>query len=227
MLAYDALSRNTPSRREATMALDFKKEYKGLYLPPRKPGIVTVPPASYLAVCGHGDPNAEDGAYHRAIELLYGVAYTIKMSKKGNHHIDGYFDFVVPPLEGLWWQEGLHGVDYTRKKDFDWISLIRLPDFAGLDEVEWAKDEASAKKGRDFGEVEFLAYEGLCVQCMHVGPYDDEPATIKTMHAHMEAQGYALDITDERHHHEIYLSDTRRVAPERLRTVVRHPIRIA
>lgn len=228
MLAYDALSRNTPSRREATMALDFKKEYKGLYLPSRKPSIVTVPPASYLAVRGHGDPNAEGGAYHRAIELLYGVAYTIKMSKKGNHRIDGYFDFVVPPLEGLWWQEGLHGVDYTRKEDFDWISLIRLPDFAGPDEVEWAKGEASAKKGRDFGKVEFLAYdEGLCVQCMHVGPYDDEPATIKTMHAHMEAQGYALDITDERHHHEIYLSDARRVAPERLRTVVRHPIRVA
>ena len=187
-----------------------------------------MPPASYLAVRGHGDPNAEGGAYHRAIELLYGVAYTIKMSKKGNHRIDGYFDFVVPPLEGLWWQEGVRGVDYTRKEDFDWISLIRLPDFAGPDEVEWAKGEASAKKGRDFGEVEFLAYdEGLCVQCMHVGPYDDEPATIEAMHAHMEAQGYALDITDERHHHEIYLSDARRVAPERLRTVVRHPIRVA
>ena len=135
---------------------------------------------------------------------------------------------MVPPLEGLWWQEGLHGVDYTRKGDFDWISLIRLPDFAGPDEVEWAKGEASAKKGHDFGEVEFLACdEGLCVQCMHVGPYDDEPATIEAMHAHMEAQGYALDITDERHHHEIYLSDARRVAPEKLRTVVRHPIRVA
>ncbi len=197
------------------------------YLPPKKPGIVTVPPMSYLAVRGHGDPNAEGGEYRLAIELLYGVAYTIKMSKRSDHRIDGYFDFVVPPLEGLWWQEGAHGVDYARKEDFDWVSLIRLPDFVTADEVAWAKAEAAAKKGRDFGKVGFFAYdEGLCVQCLHVGPYDDEPTTVEAMHAYMEAQGYALDIADERHHHEIYLSDARRVAPERLRTVVRHPIKI-
>ena len=208
------------------MAFDFKKEYKEFYVPPKRPGIVTVPPMNYLAVRGHGDPNAEEGAYKRAIELLYGVAYAIKMSKKGTHRIDGYFDFVVPPLEGFWWQQDLHDVDYAHKEDFDWISLIRLPDFVTAQEVEWAKAEAALKKGGDFSEVEFLPYdEGLCVQCMHVGPYDDEPATVKAMHAHMEAQGYALDITDERHHHEIYLGDARKVAPEKLRTVVRHPIK--
>ena len=208
------------------MAFDFKKEYKEFYVPPKRPGIVTVPPMNYLAVRGHGDPNAEGGTYKRAIELLYGVAYAIKMSKKSTHRIDGYFDFVVPPLEGFWWQQDLHDVDYAHKEDFDWISLIRLPDFATAQEVEWAKAEAAAKKGGDFSEVEFLPYdEGLCVQCMHVGPYDDEPATVEAMHAHMEAQGYALDITDERHHHEIYLGDARKVAPEKLRTVVRHPIK--
>lgn len=208
------------------MAFDFKKEYKEFYVPPKRPGIVTVPPMNYLAVRGHGDPNAEGGTYKRAIELLYGVAYAIKMSKKGPHRIDGYFDFVVPPLEGFWWQQDPHGVDYAHKEDFDWISLIRLPDFATAQEVEWAKAEAASKKGGDFSEVEFLPYdEGLCVQCMHVGPYDDEPATVEAMHAHMEAQGYALDITDERHHHEIYLGDARKVAPEKLRTVVRHPIK--
>ena len=208
------------------MAFDFKKEYKEFYVPPKRPGIVTVPPMNYLAVRGHGDPNAEGGAYKRAIELLYGVAYAIKMSKKGTHRIDGYFDFVVPPLEGFWWQQDPHDVDYAHKEDFDWISLIRLPGFATAQEVEWAKAEAASKKGGDFSEVEFLPYdEGLCVQCMHVGPYDDEPATVEAMHAHMEAQGYALDITDERHHHEIYLGDARKVAPENLRTVVRHPIK--
>ena len=194
------------------MAFDFKKEHKELYMPPKRPGIVTVPPMNYLAVRGHGDPNAEGGAYKRAIELLYGVAYAIKMSKKGTHRIDGYFDFVVPPLEGFWWQQDPRGVDYAHKEDFDWISLIRLPDFATAQEVEWAKAEAASKKGGDFSEVEFL-------------PYDDEPATVEAMHAHMEAQGYALDITDERHHHEIYLGDARKVAPEKLRTVVRHPIK--
>ena len=208
------------------MAFDFKKEHKEFYVPPKRPGIVTVPPMNYLAVRGHGDPNAEEGAYKRAIELLYGVAYAIKMSKKGPHRIDGYFDFVAPPLEGFWWQQDPRGVDYAHKEDFDWISLIRLPDFVTAQEVEWAKAEAALKKGGDFSEVEFLPYdEGLCVQCMHVGPYDDEPATVEAMHAHMEAQGYALDITDERHHHEIYLGDARKVAPEKLRTVVRHPIK--
>lgn len=205
---------------------DFKKEYKELYVPPRKPGIVTVPPMSYLAVRGTGDPNEPDGAYARALEQLYGVAYTIKMSKKGDHRIEGYFDYVVPPLEGFWWQEGVTGVDYAHKERFSWISAIRLPDFVSAGDVAWAIDEATRKKKADFSAVELMPMdEGLCVQCLHVGPYDTEPDTVERMHAFMERQGYVLDITCARHHHEIYLGDPRRTAPERLRTVVRHPIR--
>lgn len=210
------------------MPFDYKREYKDLYQPPRKPTIVEVPAMNYIAVRGAGDPNEEGGAYKRAIELLYGVAFAIKMSKKGDRRIEGYFDYVVPPLEGIWWQDGTAGVDYARKQDFQWISCIRLPDFVREADVAWAVGEASRKKGGDFSAVEFMALEeGLCVQCMHVGPYDDEPATVALMHEFMEAQGYALDITDERRHHEIYLSDARRTAPEKLKTVVRHPIRKA
>ena len=208
------------------MAFDFKKEYKEYYMPKNKPSIVTVPRMNYIAVRGQGDPNAEDGEYKQAIGLLYGIAFTIKMSKKGSHQIEGYYDYVVPPLEGFWWQDGIAGVDFARKEDFKWISVIRLPDFVTEDDFNWAVEEASAKKKADFSKVEFLTYdEGLCVQCMHIGPYDDEPATVELMHAFMEEQGYVLDITDQRLHHEIYLSDARKVAPEKLKTVIRHPIR--
>lgn len=208
------------------MAFDFKKEYKEFYMPPRKPSIVRVPAMNYVAVRGKGNPNEEDGAYQRAMQVLYGIAYTIKMSKKGDHRIEGYFDYVVPPLEGFWWIDGLAGMDYARKDDFSWISCIRLPDFVRKEDFDWAVAEATRKKKHDFGSAEFLTIEeGLCVQCMHVGPYDDEPATVDTMHAFAEEQGYALDLTDERRHHEIYLSDARRTAPQKLRTVVRHPIR--
>ena len=208
------------------MTFDFKKEYKDLYLPPKKPAIITVPPMNYLAVRGSGDPNEEHSSYKQAIELLYGVAYTIKMSKKGDRHIDGYFDFVVPPLEGFWWQEHLHSVDYAHKENFQWISLIRLPNFVTPDDLTWAKASAGEKKHRDFGSVEFLAYnEGLCVQCLHVGSYDSEPATVNAMHEYATSQGYELDITDTRYHHEMYLNDAHKVAPEKLKTVVRHPIK--
>ena len=208
------------------MAFDFKKEYKEFYMPPKKPSIVTIPKMNYIAVRGQGDPNPEESEYKQAIGLLYGIAFTIKMSKMGSHKIDGYFDYVVPPLEGFWWQEGVIGVDYSRKDDFNWISVIRLPDFVAKDDFEWAVEEATKKKKTDFSKVEFFTYdEGLCVQCMHIGPYDDEPATVELMHNFMEEQGYELDITDERMHHEIYLSDARRVAPEKLKTVVRHPIK--
>ncbi|MBR6955726.1 MAG: GyrI-like domain-containing protein, partial [Firmicutes bacterium] len=207
------------------MAFDFKKEYKEFYMPPKKPSIVTVPKMNYIAVRGQGDPNPEESEYKQAIGLLYGIAFTIKMSKMGSHKIDGYFDYVVPPLEGFWWQEGVIGVDYSRKDNFNWISVIRLPDFVAKDDFEWAVEEATKKKKTDFSKVEFFTYkEGLCVQCMHIGPYDDEPATVELMHKYMEEQGYELDITDERMHHEIYLSDARKVAPEKLKTVVRHPI---
>ena len=208
------------------MSFDFKKEYKEFYMPKNKPGIVSVPGMNYIAVRGQGDPNVEDGEYKQAIELLYGIAYTIKMSKKSDHQIEGYFDYVVPPLEGFWWQEGVVGVDYAHKENFHWISVIRLPDFVTREDLGWAVKEAERKKKTDFSKVEFLTYdEGLCVQCMHIGPYDDEPATVELMHAFMEEQGYVLDINDRRLHHEIYLSDARKVAPEKLKTVIRHPIR--
>ena len=207
------------------MPFDYKKEYKEFYLPPQKPTIVTVPPMHYLAVRGQGDPNAAGGAYQNAIELLYGIAYTIKMSKKTDHRIEGYFDYVVPPLEGFWWQDGAQDIDYAHKENFRWISLIRLLDFVTKADFDWAIAEATQKKKADFSPIEFLTYdEGLCVQCMHIGSYDDEPATVAKMHAFIEQEGYAPDITDQRFHHEIYLSDARRVAPEKLKTVIRHPI---
>lgn len=208
------------------MAFDYKKEYKEFYAPPRKPSIVRVPTMNYVAVRGQGDPNEEGGAYQQAMNVLYGIAYTIKMSKKGTHRIEGYFDYVVPPLEGFWWQEGVEGIDYAHKEDFRWISVIRLPDFVTGADFDWAIGEATRKKKEDFSKVEFLTVEeGLCVQCMHIGPYDNEPATVEMMHKYMEVQGYALDISDERLHHEIYLSDARKVAQEKLKTVIRHPIR--
>ena len=208
------------------MAFDFKKEYKEFYMPKNKPGIVTVPSMNYIAVQGQGDPNQEDGEYKQSIALLYGIAFTIKMSKMGDHRIDGYFDYVVPPLEGFWWQDGVVGIDYAHKETFRWISVIRLPDFVTKADFDWAAEEAAWKKKTDFSKVEFLTYdEGLCVQCLHIGPYDDEPDTVERMHRYMEEQGYTLDISDQRLHHEIYLSDARRVAPEKLKTVIRHPIR--
>ena len=229
------------------MAFDYKKEYKEFYMPKGTPSIVTVPKMNYIAVRGSGDPNVEGGEYKQAIGLLYGIAFTIKMSKKGDHKIDGYFDYVVPPLEGFWWQgadtakvndgtaieneargnqKNIGGIDYTRKDDFNWISVIRLPDFVTKEDFDWAVAEATAKKKTDFSKVEFFTYdEGLCVQCMHIGSYDDEPATVEAMHRFMEEQGYILDINEKRLHHEIYLSDARKVAPERLKTVVRHPVR--
>ncbi|WP_286151791.1 GyrI-like domain-containing protein [Sporofaciens musculi] len=209
------------------MAFDYKKEYKEFYLPKRKPELITVPPMNFIAVGGKGNPNEEGGAYKESIGLLYGIAFTIKMSKKGDHRIDGYFDYVVPPLEGLWWQEGTEGIDYSRKEDFEWISMIRLPEFVTRDEFDWAIAEAEAKKKTDFSKVEFFTYdEGLCVQCMHLGAYDDEPATIEAMDTFARAQGYQPDMGGQRFHHEIYLSDVRRCKPENLRTVIRHPVKV-
>lgn len=210
------------------MAFDFKKEYKEFYLPPRKPTIVDVPKMNYLTVKGKGDPNQEDGEYKEAIGLLYGIAFTIKMSKKTDYQMEGYFDYVVPPLEGFWWQKDVKGIDYAHKENFEWISMIRLPDFVTKKDFDWAIDQATKKKKTDFSKVEFMSVEeGLCVQCMHIGSYDDEPATVDLMHAYMEKEGYVLDINDERRHHEIYLSDARKVAPEKLKTVIRHPIKKA
>mgnify|MGYP005770522609 CR=1 FL=1 len=208
------------------MPFDYKKEYKEFYLPPKKPGIVRLPAMHFLAVRGQGDPNEEAGAYKQAVGMLYAVAFTIKMSKMGKDQPEGYFDYVVPPLEGLWWQNGVQGVDYTRKGDFQWISLIRLPKFVTEEVFAWALRKAEEKKQQDFSPVEFFQWEeGLCVQCMHIGPYDDEPATVAAMREYAQSQGYAADFGESRFHHEIYLSDVRRCSPQRLKTVIRHPIK--
>lgn len=210
------------------MAFDYKKEYKEFYLPKNQPALVDVPPMNYIAVRGQGDPNEEGGAYKAAMSLLYGIAFTIKMSKKGDRRIEGYFDYVVPPLEGLWWQEGAETLDYAHKERFCWVSMIRLPDFVTRADFDWAVAEATEKKKADFSRVEFLTlHEGLCVQCMHLGAYDDEPATVAHMDAFIAEMGYAADFTDQRRHHEIYLSDARKVPPERRKTVIRHPVRKA
>lgn len=210
------------------MAFDYKKEYKEFYLPGKKPQIVEIPGMNFIAVRGKGDPNQEGGDYKRAIGLLYGIAFTIKMSKKGSHAIQGYFDYVVPPLEGFWKQEGIEGFDYGRKEEFQWISVIRLPDFVQREDFRWAVEEAERKKKQDFSKVEFLTIrEGLCVQCMHIGPFDEEPETVAQMDQFIRAQGYVNDFSDSRLHHEIYLSDARRIPAEKWRTVIRHPIRKA
>ncbi len=209
------------------MAFDYKKEYKEFYMPKNKPSIIKIPKMNYIAVRGKGNPNDENSEYKNSIGLLYSIAFTIKMSYKGTHKIDGYFEYVVPPLEGFWWQEGnKNGIDYKSKNKFNFISIIRLPDFVTEEEFKWAIQEATNKKKQDVSKVEFLSYdEGVCVQCMHIGSYDYEPKTINLIHEYMIKNGYELDITDTRFHHEIYLSDPRRCESSKLRTVVRHPIR--
>ena len=208
------------------MAFDYKKEYKEFYMPKNKPSIVEVPKMNYIAVRGKGNPNDENGEYKKSIELLYGIAFTIKMSYKGNYKIEGYFEYVVPPLEGFWWQEGIEGIDYSKKDKFEFISVIRLPDFVTKKDFEWAVKEATEKKKKDYSKVEFLTIdEGMCVQCMHIGSYDNEPKTVELMHQYMQENSYELDITDNRFHHEIYLSDPRRCDQTKLKTVIRHPIK--
>lgn len=208
------------------MSFDYKKEYKEFYLPASTPGIVKIPKMNYIAVRGKGDPNVENGEYKNSIGLLYGIAFTIKMSYKGTHKIEGYFSYVVPPLEGFWWQEGKSNIDYNHKEDFNFISVIRLPDFVTKSDFDWAIEEATKKKGIDYSKVEFLSIEeGECVQCMHIGSYDSEPVTIEAMDNYAKEQGYEIDINKERLHHEIYLSDPRRCDVNKLRTVLRHPIK--
>ncbi len=190
------------------MAFDFKKEYKEFYMPKNKPQIVTVPKANYIAVRGKGNPNEADGAYQQAMRVLYSVAYTLKMSYKTDYKIEGFFEYVVPPLE------------------FQWISVIRLPDFITEKDFAWAVETATKKKKLDCSSAEFLTIdEGLCVQIMHIGAYDNEPETVAVMDAFLEETGYVNDFSETRLHHEIYLSDPRRTAPEKLKTVIRHPIR--
>lgn len=208
------------------MAFDFKKEYKEFYMPKNKPEIVTVPQANYIAVRGKGNPNEIDGAYQKAISILYAVAYTLKMSYKTEHKIEGFFEYVVPPLEGFWWQDNVDGIDYADKAAFNWISVIRLPEFITQKDFEWAVETASEKKKLDCSSAEFLTVdEGLCVQIMHIGAFDDEPQTVTLMDEYIAQNGYKNDITESRLHHEIYLSDARKVAPEKWKTVIRHPIK--
>lgn len=209
------------------MPFDYKKEYKEYYMPPKKPVIIEIPKMNYIAVQGRGNPNEENGKYQEAMGLLYGIAFTIKMSYKGDYKIDGYFEYVVPPLEGFWWQDGIKGIDYACKDAFHWISVIRLPDFVTKADFNWAIAEATKKKKKDFSKVEFFTYdEGLCVQCMHVGSYDDEPDTIQEMNQYALDNGYEIDITTTQFHHEIYLSDPRKCDASKLKTVLRHPIKI-
>lgn len=208
------------------MAFDYKKEYKEFYMPKNKPSIIEIPKMNYIAIRGKGNPNDENGDYKNTIGLLYSIAYTIKMSYKATHKINGFFEYVVPPLEGFWWQENTKGIDYNGKDDMRFISMIWLPDFVSKEDFDWAIEEATKKKKQDFSRVEFLTYEeGLCVQCMHIGSYDDEPKTVRLMHEYIQENGYELDITDTRFHHEIYLSDPRKCEVNELKTVIRHPIK--
>ena len=208
------------------MAFDFKKEYKEFYLPKNRPEIVTVPRANFIAVRGQGDPNAEGGAYQQAIGVLYALAYTLKMSYKTDYRIQGFYDYVVPPLEGFWRQEGVEGIDYGNKAAFQWTSVIRLPDFVTEKDFAWAVETAEKKKKLDCSAAEFLTVdEGLCVQILHLGPFDEEPASVALMDAYIRERGYVNDLSEQRQHHEIYLSDARKVEPARWKTVIRHPIR--
>ncbi len=208
------------------MAFDFKKEYKEFYMPKNSPQILTVPKMNYIAVRGCGDPNEEGGAYQQAINVLYAVAYTLKMSYKTDYRIEGFFDYVVPPLEGFWWQVGVDGVDYADKSSFNWLSAIRLPDFVSEKDFDWAVKTAAEKKKLDCSAAEFLTVsEGLCVQIMHHGAFDDEPATVAIIDEYLTQNGYTNDMNENRLHHEIYLSDARKVTPDKLKTVIRHPIK--
>lgn len=208
------------------MAFDFKKAYKEFYMPKSKPEIVTVPKANYIAVRGQGDPNKEDGAYQQAISVLYAVAYTLKMSYKGDYQMEGFFEYVVPPLEGFWWQENVDGVDYGDKSTFQWISVLRLPDFVTQKDFDWAVQAAEKKKKLDCSSAEFFTVEeGLCVQIMHLGAFDSEPESVALMDAYLQENGYVNDMGSNRLHHEIYLSDARKVPPEKWKTVIRHPIK--
>ena len=208
------------------MAFDFKKEYKEFYLPKQKPEIIEVPKMNYIAVRGKGNPNAEGGEYQKAMEILYSLAYTIKMSYKTDYKIKGFFEYVVPPLEGFWWQENVDGIDYEDKDSFNWISCIRLPDFVEKEDFDWAVKTAEEKKRKDFSSAEFLTVEeGLCVQIMHIGSFDNEPESVAVMDKFIEEKGYVCDINEKRLHHEIYLSDARKVPQEKWKTVIRHPIK--
>ena len=213
--------------------LDYKKAYKDLYLPKTTPSIIQVPSMNFVMIQGNGNPNEEGGEYAKALKVLYGISYTIKMSKKGSRKINGYFEYVVPPLEGFWWMEGIKGIDYSQKENFHWYAFIRLPEFVDEEVFQWACIQARTKKPElNTSLAKFVTLEeGLCVQIMHKGPYDEEPASVEKMHAYLQMEGYELDFDSTyasgqpRMHHEIYLSDPNKTTPDRLKTIIRHPVR--
>ena len=207
------------------MTFDFKKEHKEYYRPKNKPEIINIPQFNFIAVRGKGNPNEENGMYQQAISVLYAVAYTLKMSYKTDYKIEGFYEYVVPPLEGFWWQEDEKNINYLHKENFHWISVIRLPDFISKKDFDWAVEKASTKKKIDCSKVEFFTFEeGLCVQMMHHGSFDEEEATVEIMNQYLQEKGYRNDFNKSRLHHEIYLSDARKVRPEKWKTVIRHPI---
>ena len=210
------------------MAFDFKKEYKEFYMPKNKPEIVTVPPMKYVAVRGVGDPNEKEGEYQKGIDALYAVSYMLKVNYKSDYRTEGFFEYVAPPLEGFWWQEGADEIDYENTAALRWISAIRLPDFVEEKNFMWAVKIASEKKKTDCSIAELLTVEeGLCAQILHGGSFDSNPATIETieiMDAFIRENGYVNDFREDRWHHEIYLSDARKIAPEEWKKVIRHPI---
>ncbi|MGI6674104.1 MAG: GyrI-like domain-containing protein [Limnochordia bacterium] len=206
---------------------DFKKEYKDLYMPKAAPMIIDVPEMLFIAVDGEGDPNTAP-AYADAVELLFGLSYTIKMSPKSGSAPEGYFEYVVPPLEGLWWGGGVDPESWvvTNKQGLSWTMMIRQPQFVTEAVFAWAQETLAKKKPElDLTKARLMSLaEGLCVQMMHIGPYDTEPASIQRMHAFAFEHGYRLDFSSDRKHHEIYLSDPRKTAPDKLKTVLRHPV---
>jgi len=207
------------------MVIDYKKEYKDLYLPKNKPSIIDVPEMQFVAVEGKGNPNEEGGEYQKAVEILYGVQYTIKMSKKGDCVPNGYFDYVVPPLEGFWWLSG-KDFSFEDKAKYNWNSVIRLPEFVDDKVFGWALEEVTKKKKIDTAKAKLLKIkEGLCVQCLHIGPFDDEPKTLKLMEEFIAENNLQSDLNAARRHHEIYLSDPRKISPEKMKTVLRIPVR--
>ncbi len=209
---------------------DYKKEYKDLYLPPKKPMVIEVPEMTFIAVDGQGDPNTCP-AYRNALEMLYGLSWTIKMSKMGGEKPPGYFEYVVPPLEGLWWVDDtlFNGFNIKEKGRFCWTSMIRQPEFVNMETLEWACKRLSAKKmGLDLAAARLWTFqEGLCVQMMHIGSYDEEADSIQLLERFTEEAGYTIDISSKRRHHEIYLSDPRKCQKQNLKTVIRQPIKKA
>jgi len=212
--------------------VDFKKKDKALYHPGAEPELIDVPALLFIQIDGCGNPNEPAGAYSAAISLLYSLSYTIRMNKSGNFVPAGYFDYVVPPLEGLWWFADESAYDPAKKDELCWTAMIRQPEFVTPDLFAWAQTQVRHKKPvLDPGQARLVRWcEGLCIQALHLGPYDAEPATVARMAAKAASLGLKEELAtiqpdgSRRRHHEIYLSDPGRVAPDKLKTIIRHPV---